>query len=595
MRFDPDSRLYLSSRAFLALLALALVAAFGMWAPAFIEAEHSGWGDWQQMHHWAEIGVVSLSRYGEWPFWDPYHCGGVPHWGQPQAQNFSPFWLLLHLPFGTHLGHKLWIVFHHVVGFAGLYMVGRRLQHLSHSGAFLASVIWTTSGFAAWHFAGGHATFLAFMWYPALLLCWRRADEDIRYCALVALIMAELLLEGAHYAFPYAAVFLGYDSVARVLQFKKDAWKRMVRTGALSVVLTLLLGAVRWVPILLAMSRYPRPIEDTDTLTFAEVVTMWTARQHDWVWAPHPWVWAEYGTYVGWGVLVLCAIGIVIALRERQLLVLGGALFFLAFTMGYHGPLWPSSILHSLPFFSNLHLPSRWQVLCTFYMSLLAGAALTRFEARVGTVSFARDAAWVKPLVPWVLALAITADIYVVALTITNRWDGPRIGNVVMESPHLVRSGNYHAEYSNYPARNVGTTECYDAVPWPRSQSLWSGQVPQVRFAERDGRPRTTDVLHAYARTNHTVTVDVEMRSEGRVIVNQNFENQWHASTGRAFADEGRLALILPAGRHRVTFRFEPDDLPYSALASVLGLVLSGLLWVFGKRRTRLQATRAMS
>ena len=585
MRFEPPSAFSRMWRANAALFALALFAALAMWAPAFLAEEHSGWGDWQQMHHWAEIGVVSLTRFGEWPLWDPYHCGGVPHWGQPQVQNFSPFWLLLHVPFGTHLGHKLWIVFHHVVGFAGLYIVSRRLQHFSHAGAFLAASIWTMSGFAAWHFAGGHATFLAFMWYPALLLCWRRADDDIRYVVAVAMIMAELLLEGAHYAFPYAAVFLGYDSVSRFLRFEKDAWKRMLRTGVFSVVLTLLLGAVRWVPIMLAMSRYPRPIEDTDTLTFAEVVVMWTARSHDWTWAPHPWVWAEYGTYVGWGVLLLCALGIAIALRERKLLEVGGALFFLAFTMGYHGPFWPSSILHSLPFFSNLHLPSRWQVLCTFYMSLLAGLALTRLEARLARVPLERDTRWVGPLIPWAIAAVLVVDLDVMALTITNRWDGPRVGNIAAEAPHLVHPGNYHGEYSNYPARNVGTTECYDAVPWPRSHSLWVGDVPQVRFADRDGHPRVGDTLHAFARTNHTVRVDVEMQTEGRILINQNFENQWHASVGRAFADEGRLALILPAGRHQVTFRFEPDDLPYSAFASLTGLVVSVVVLVAGRRR----------
>ncbi|MBX7191178.1 MAG: hypothetical protein K1X94_03920 [Sandaracinaceae bacterium] len=599
MLLDPTSPRRRAALRGLAILATSLVAGGVMWAPAFYESDHSGWGDWQQMHHWAEVGVVSMLRWGEFPFWNPHHCGGVPHWGQPQAQNFSPIWMLLHLPFGTHLGHKLWILFHHVIGFAGLYLVGRKLEKLSRAGAFLAATIWTASGFSAWHYAGGHATFLAFEWYPFLLLAWRRADDDVRYTVAVAAIMTEMLLEGAHYAFPYAAVFLGFDSVARILRGKKVEILHLLRTGVISALLTLLLGAVRWVPIMLAMSRYPRPIEDTDTLTFDEIVLMWTAREHDWLWRPHPWVWAEYGTYVGWGVLALVALGIALALRERRFLPVAGALFFLAFTMGYHGPLWPSSILHSLPFFSNLHLPSRWQVLCTLYMSLLAGVALSRFEVGLTTKRFHRDGEWARALLPWLVALGLTADVYVSALMITNRWDGPLVGFSAPETPHITASRNYFEEYANYPSRNVSTLECYDAVPWPRGTHLWTGQVPQVRFAAEDGTtPRTGDTLHAYDRTNHTVTIDVELAAPGVAIVNQNFEPQWHASAGELAPSEGRLAVRLPAGRHRVVFRFEPDDLPYSALTSLAGVIAGILILVLARpkaSRAAPTATRATS
>jgi hypothetical protein len=145
MLLDPMSPRRRAALRGVAILATSLVAGGVMWAPAFYESDHSGWGDWQQMHHWAEVGVVSMLRWGEFPFWNPHHCGGVPHWGQPQAQNFSPIWMLLHLPFGTHLGHKLWILFHHVIGFAGLYLVGRELEKLSRAGAFLAATIWTAS------------------------------------------------------------------------------------------------------------------------------------------------------------------------------------------------------------------------------------------------------------------------------------------------------------------------------------------------------------------------------------------------------------------------------------------------------------------
>ncbi|AKF05898.1 hypothetical protein [Sandaracinus amylolyticus] len=577
------------ARRALGLAFVGLVCGLGFWSPAFLAWDRSGWGDWQQFHHWWEIGVVSIRRWGEWPFWDPHHCGGVSQWGQPQAQNWSPLYLLLAVPFGTVVGHKLFILVHHVIGFTGLYVLARQEEKLRRPGALLAAIVWTSSGFAAWHFAGGHSTFLAFLYYPWLIYCWRRADRDVRWAAAVAAIMAELLLEGGHYPFPYAVVVLGFDSLMRLR--RRNAWP-LVRTMIVAGVLTGLLGAMRWVPILIAMSRHPRPIEDTDRIRFDEVVEMWTAREHAWRWDGHEWVWAEYGTYVGWSVLALCVIGIALALRRRHLYPVAGALFFLAFSMGYHGPLWPSSLLHALPFFSNLHLPSRWQVVCTMFMALLAGRVVSSLDATLSAWRFHRDFDWIRPLAPWALTLAIALDLYVVGLTITDRWDGEPLGTRAVETPHLVRTHRYLDEFADYPSRNVGTMECYDAVPWHRSRSLWTGEVPQVRIVDAEsGETRDGDVLHGYGRTNHRAWADVTLGAPGRVIFNQNYEQQWVSSIGTVVDDDLRLAVDLPAGRHRVEVRFAPDDLPWSVVASALGAF--GCLIVVARPWRRARAPRA--
>ena len=57
-------------------LILAVIA----YAPALVKHDKSGWGDWQQFHHWWEVGRVSILRWHELPLWDPHHCGGVPMW-----------------------------------------------------------------------------------------------------------------------------------------------------------------------------------------------------------------------------------------------------------------------------------------------------------------------------------------------------------------------------------------------------------------------------------------------------------------------------------------------------------------------------------
>ena len=77
----------LPSRPALAIALGSLAAACALWSPAFFQLQATGFGDWQFFHHMWEAGYVALTRYGEWPLWDPYHCGGITIFGNPQSHG----------------------------------------------------------------------------------------------------------------------------------------------------------------------------------------------------------------------------------------------------------------------------------------------------------------------------------------------------------------------------------------------------------------------------------------------------------------------------------------------------------------------------
>ncbi|MCS6798745.1 MAG: hypothetical protein NZ898_09460 [Myxococcota bacterium] len=574
-----------------ALLALGVSVAF--WWPAFRRPEASGWGDWQWFHHLWEAGRVALVRWGEAPLWNPHHCGGVSLWGNPQWQLASPTYWFFGLPFGTNVGHKLFVLWHTVVGWLGTYALARREFHTSRAAALFAATAFCTSGFFAWHGAGGHATFLAFYYGPLLLLCWRRAARDLRWSAAVAGLLALMLLEGGHYPFPYWVVWLALDALVRLAD--RRARVGVLRAAVVSSLLTALLGAIRIVPIALALRDHPRPTHDTDALRFAEIVEMLTAREHAYVWPGHRWVWPEYGAYVGWMPLVAGAAGALVAAarllrpsvggpaRTGLAFLLVGGLLALGLTQGRASPLHPWPLLHELPFYGSLHVPSRWRVMLLLHLVLLAALALDathRLLAGSGSRRRRRLRRWTASLT-WAAALVTCVDIYLVTRPIVDRWNGPPVGvGPVAPRHHLVEAVRYLDEYANYPHRNVGTPTCYDPLPWPVAPGLWLGDVPQARLSPPDaGR------VEDWGRTSLTVWARARLERPATVVFNQNHARGWHSEQGRVVADEGRLAVVVPhGGSMRVEARYRPEELPYTVGLFALGI--AGCL-VVARRRPR--------
>jgi hypothetical protein len=556
------------------------------YVPALWEWDASGWGDWQQFHHWWEVGRVSILRHGEWPLWDPHHCGGVSMWGQPQAQMYSPTWWLTGLAFGTVHGHKLFILFHHVVGFVGMLWVARRLHRLSEPAAALTALAWAFSGFFAWRGAGGHSTFLAFHYIPWIYYCWRRAHDDLRYAGGVGALMGLVLFEGGTYPFPLTFLLLFVDGLAFAIERPREIW-RVLRTGLVAGVLTLLCGAARLWPVYLTMSRFPRHTDAfEDSQTVANVLESLTAREpHPWVWG-HRWVWAEYGSFVGWAVMALAAYGVVLALtRRRTIHLVIGAVVFGAFAMGGVDEGWPWPLIHELPVYSNLHVPSRFHVLLTFYVVVLAALALEhalRWMKRSVTTAGAQR---LLTTLAWLLVAGIGLEIVSNDVRIASRWDGPPLEVPAAPRFHLVGPHMYLERYASYPTQNVGTMACYDPVPWPISSHLWVGDVPQVRF-----RPATAGTLVDFERTNHRARAQVRLTEPARVIFNQNFDPDLRTSVGSPVDDRGLLAVDLPPGEHDVRVSYHPADLPWSLLATFLGLLGSAVLGWGGRVRRALAA-----
>lgn len=554
----------------------ALVVAIIFWSPAWLHPSATGFGDWQMVHHNWEVGFTALTRFHEWPLWNPFFCGGITAFGNPESQWFSPLtWPALIT--GTTIGTKIFLTVHAALGVSGMFIFAHSALGLRTGASVLCAAAWGCSGFFAWHGAGGHATFLPFYFAPWLLLCVRRSVHDLRYAIGAAAILALTLYEGGTYPFPYFVLWIALD-VLFVLVLDADGASHgtsrrpflvaMSKALALIGVLTLLLGAVRLLPIADALSRMPRDTTSDDSIAVAEVIEMLTARDHAWRYPPHRFVWPEYGTFVGWSVVVLAAFGVVVAWRRRQRWVIAGLGLFLWLVLGEGGP-W--SWLHALPVFDSLRVPSRFMVLFTFYLALLAGLGLDAIAAWLQTHRDNPTLGWTHHAVVPLVVLISMADLFSVNLRTIDRWDGPPIvQGPAAERFHLVRTRNFHHLYASLPARHQGIAGCYNGgMNWVVSPALWSGDVPQVRV-----EPLEAGALIGFERTVNSITLRVQAQHEPtRLVINQNFDRDIRTDVGEVLEDRGRLALDVPAGDHVIHLRYQPPTL-------FAGLALSGLGWL---------------
>src|SRR5208337_3019066 len=81
-------------------------------------------GDWDETIALRWVPYQTITHFLEFPFWNPYKCGGMPMLGNPEGMFATPF-LLVDLATGLVAGIYLQIILHIALGFAGAYVLAR--------------------------------------------------------------------------------------------------------------------------------------------------------------------------------------------------------------------------------------------------------------------------------------------------------------------------------------------------------------------------------------------------------------------------------------------------------------------------------------
>ena len=115
-----------------------------------------GLHNWDQMNTQRELVVKSLVRFHQFPFWDPYECGGHPAWGSLESDPIviSP-WLPVYLLAPLPIAIRIEIIVSAFWSALGCWMLASRFTRSVALRALLAIAVAVNSRWAL-QLAAGH-------------------------------------------------------------------------------------------------------------------------------------------------------------------------------------------------------------------------------------------------------------------------------------------------------------------------------------------------------------------------------------------------------------------------------------------------------
>ena len=268
--FSSDSSI------FWLLFSLLVVAYYLFWADFFPNQNGALGHDYRYVMMRLLAGYYWFETNGLWslPYFTPAYCAGDVFFTDPQNAYFSlPQFLTFII---NPLAAIKWTVFaFSIIGFAGFYLLLKRVFKLSIAISFLGASLFFLNDYFVYRMIIGHYGYHVFMVLPwvVLLLFWQRnggLKEHLISSALAAAVFAYVFYAGGvHLLIPMFLAIIVILIIAKL--FGIELGKIYLRLG-LFVVMVLLLSAAKLSMALATFSNFPRdfyPLIGIDTFIYA--------------------------------------------------------------------------------------------------------------------------------------------------------------------------------------------------------------------------------------------------------------------------------------------------------------------------------------
>lgn len=539
----------------------------------------SNGGDGPFFYRLIEAGKVSISRWHELPLWNPYECGGVPLWDNPQSVVAAPIMLLMQ-PLSTTATVGVFTLAHVVAGFVGMWLLCRTELASSRTAAFVGASLFAFSAGLSNHAAGGHMPFVAFQFAPLALLLWRRAEVDARCAIGLGLLTALMLYEGGVYAPAFIGLMLAIETLTRIWSLGRLV--KIVRAGIVAMVVVLAVGAARLLPVLDQITHHKRPLGvETDFIDWQLLKDMYLDRAHALRFG-HEYVWGEYLSYTGGIVLLLAAAGLALSVfTESWLLAVAAVL--LAFMLGHFSHWAPWSLLKGhVPPFISMRVPARFRLLLMVFIAGWVAVAVDRLPGVIDKIAGRGPIARAARVAIACIALFAAGDVASHSIDIIDsQWNGPLPGRIT-PAPRLYLGGADTAQFIDQPRQNRGRLECWEEWAPFAGAPLWSGDLPQARATSAGA------FVSSVKRSQNAFVVDVDVTTPTTLQFNTSWARGWRTSVGTIREEAHQLVVDVPVGHHQMRVWYWPVGLTAGLVSTGLGLLVSIAAIVrLGKNRAK--------
>jgi hypothetical protein len=589
-------------------IVLATIAA--VVGPIFHEIRSLGTHDWDQMESHRYLLYKSVRSYGQFPFWNPYGCGGHPSWagvesGTTIVSPWLPFYLFTSLPIAL----KIEIFGTALISAIGTWLLAGRFTKSPAIRAFCCAVF-VVNGRWALQAASGHSWHLYYAWTPWTLYFFDRAsgcgDRPVigapavrwRDVVLCGASIAMMVYTGAIYPLPQTILAVAVWSILLTVSYRT---LRPVLVALASGLVAFGLSAPKLIPTLDVVRRYPRLVDSTEALDLRAFVVIFTSRDQNFGSRPapvSPYGWHEWGIYIGWVAFLALLFGAIFAhsRREVPLKAMGLVLVLLGFGAFHEDAPW--TLLHHAPIFKSQHVPSRWLYPATLVLAVVFASMLERGIARL------RGLRGIAEVVLLACAAWISWDIARVARSPMTQMFGSHMPTIPQHTAEFhtdaKMSGEYMYDgvsygYASLPTEmaNVDQLECMlfpglsifarDAKGVVHGMGAKGRGDPAYRGEAytADGKGKA-ELIHF---TPNAMTVHVDNATPGDLLVlNQNWDPGWRADGVPAVAYHDAVATVVRSTNETVMFRYRPH---YWWLSVAIFTVTVGGIGVAFRRRRR--------
>jgi hypothetical protein len=582
-----------------------------------------GQHNWDQMNTQREVVVKTLLRFHQFPFWDPYECGGHPAWGSLESDPIvvSP-WLPVYLLAPLPIAIRVEIIASALWSALGCWLLASRFTGSAVLRAFLAIAVAVNSRWAL-QIGAGHTWHLLYGLLPWVLYLFDRAIDPAsaaprarRDLILAGVCLAVMGYGDAIYPLPHTAFLLAVYAV--LLARSTRSW-RPVRALAAVGAIGAGLASPKLLPLYEQLQRYPRHIRSEEAIQPLDIIKILTWRVGDFraTTSFTNGMWHEWGLYLGWLGLALLVAGVAASRGTRERALKWIAFVMILFVIGGPHQLMPWRLFHLLPLFKSQHVPSRWLYPAVIALACVAVSGAERWLGRAGERRALFEAAlgFAAPVVALDMAL-------VARMPIAQSFVFPApSGEDVTAASSQVGAGPVSAggappfrmlhrlpprqdyrpslwDVATLPAviDNVGTLECdtYDGVHISLRDE--EGRMPGVGAWGEDDPEYRGEAYVAEGGATATIASwtpnEVEVRVDGaqpgdHLVMNQNWDAGWRADGAPAIAYRDAVASVLRSPHQTVRFRYWPRSLAPGLL--LFGVTLtSTALWLLGRRGSEL-------